>query len=116
MRSFLQYFDNATDQRWDTLGNNFLVKFNINKKRGRALFTNNGRLIYSMLFGTEKDLPTDVRYEVRSNYFDYHITRAIEVKENNRTIWVVDMAEDDKRLTLRVENNEMEEVQNYIDG
>jgi len=116
VRSFLQYFDNATNERWDTLGNNFLVKFNIKNKQARALFSNNGRLIYSILFGTEKDLPTELRYRVRSAYFDYHITRSIEVQENRRTIWIVEMADHDKRLTVRVEDNEMEEVQRYIDN
>ena len=116
VRSFLQYFDNATNERWDTLGNNFLVKFNINHKQARALFGNNGRLIYSILFGTEKDLPTDVRHQVRSAYNDYHITRSIEVQENRRTIWIVEMADNDKHLTVRIEDNEMEVVQRYIDN
>ncbi len=116
VRSFMQYFDNASNERWDTLGNNFLVKFTLNNKQGRALFTNKGNLIYSILVGTEKELPAGIRYQVRSNYFDYHIVRATEVYQNRCTAWIVELACDDKRLTLRLEDGEMEEVLGYTDN
>ena len=116
VRSFIQYFDKAANERWDTLGNNFLVKFTLNNRQARALFTNKGNLVYSILVGTEKDLPEDVRYQVRSNYFDYHITRTTEVNQNRSTGWIVELACNDKRLTVRVEDNEMEVVQDYIDN
>jgi len=114
VRSFVQYFDNATNEHWYTHGRDYLVKFNIHDREARALFNKDGRLVYSILFGTEKNLPDDIRYEVRSNYFDYHITKTSEVKEAGRIIWVIDMINDEKHLTLRVENNEMEEVLKFI--
>jgi hypothetical protein len=34
-------------------------------------------------------MPADVRKIVKSEYYDYTITMAIEVKENCRDIWIV---------------------------
>jgi len=74
--------------------------------------TKNGKLINVTTYGTEKDLPADVRKIVKREYYDYKIAVAIEVKENNRDIWVVQLDNASEQIAVKIEDGEMEEVQN----
>ena len=113
VRSFLQYFEDAGSEHWYASGRDWLVKFTISNRQARALFTNDGFLVYSILFGTEKDLPEDILQQVRNNYSGYRITKTSKVKENKRTIWVVQMIKDKQHLIVRLEDGDMEEVQEF---
>ena len=68
-------------------------------------------MIYSICYGTEKDLPTNIRKMVKSVYYDYTINMTMQVNEHNRTIWLVLLEDSDKFLTVRIDNDEMEEAQ-----
>jgi len=110
-KSFESYFANAQNPTWYSINKNYLIKFMTDDNLNHALFTEKGKLVYHISYGYEKNLPTDVRKLVKSSYYDYDITRAIKVTEGNRLIWVVNL-EDAKTLVLvRVEQDEMEEVQ-----
>lgn len=61
----------------------------------------------------EKDMPSDVRKIVKSKYYNYMITLAIEVKQNDRDIWIVNMKDDSTYITVKVEDREMELVQQF---
>lgn len=78
----------------------------------RALFTQKGKLIYSINYGSEINLPIDIRKIVKSTYYDYNIISAIEVNQNKKIVWVVKLAGFKKTISVRVENGEMEEIEN----
>jgi hypothetical protein len=110
---FYRVFKNAETVKWYEIDKNFLVKFFMDNQEQRALFNKRGGLIYHISYGSEKNLPTEIRRMVKTNYLDYNITMAIKVCENDRTIWVVNL-EDAKSLVLvRVEDSEMEEIHNF---
>jgi hypothetical protein len=109
---FNKQFTGATDDRWYDLDKKFLVRFYMNDQKHQSLFNKKGLLIYDISFGTEKNLPTDVRKQVKSIYFDYSITLVFKVEEDKRTIWVVNMEDNKTLITVRVEDGEMEEVKN----
>ena len=69
--------------------------------------------LFILTYGTEKNLPADVRKIIKSEYYDYAITMAIEVKENYRDIWVVKLDNSLEQTTIRVEDNEIEQVQQF---
>ena len=50
---------------------------------------------------------------VRSEYFDYSITSATEIMEDKRDIWVVQLQHASEVLSVRIENGEMEQVQQF---
>ena len=116
-KSFAQYFAGATGQNWSKAGINFFTSFYVNGVDNHALFDKRGHLIYSISYGSEKDLPADVRKIIKSEYYDYVITQAIEVKlikQDERDIWVVNMKDDNTYLTVRVdEDGEMEKMQEF---
>ena len=110
-KSFGQYFKGATHQRWYQIEKNFLVKFIQNDQENRALFTKNGSLVYHISYGTEKNLPSDVRGLVKSTYYDQSITRVLKVNQDKRNIWVISLEDAKDYVMIRVEDMEMEETQ-----
>ena len=84
-----------------------------NDQKNKALFQKNGYLIYHIVYGKETNMPDDIRKIVKTNYLDYNITSAINVKESGRNIWVVNVEDNKKFILVRVEDGELEEVGNY---
>lgn len=116
IQSFKGTFKDAIDPIWYRLDKNYLVKFIMNEQKNTALLNKNGRLIYNIGYGFEKDLPTDISDLVNGSYGDYKILHAIHVNENNRSIWVVNLEGLKKLIVVRVEDGELEEVGNYVKG
>jgi hypothetical protein len=98
---------------WSMAGKNFHYRFYLNGIPAEALFAKNGYLIYLVRHGNEKNMSSDVRQIVKSKYFDYTITNAIEVKQNGEDIWILKMKENSDHLTVRVEDGQMEVVENF---
>ena len=112
-KSFTGYFTGISGQNWSMAGNNFHNSFYTNGNRASALFDKHGHLIYAITYVREKDMPSDVRKIVKSKYYDYMITLAIEVKQNDRDIWIVNMKDDSTYITVREEDGEMELEQQF---
>ena len=111
--AFVKSFGDATNLNWSKVGKNFLARFSIAGKERRVLFTKKGNIIYSIVYGLENDLPAETRKLVKSAYIDHTIATAIEVKEENRTIWVIRLEDATSLIFVRVENGEMEETKHY---
>ena len=78
-----------------------------------ALFTKGGQLVYHISFGTEKNLPTEIRHIVKTNYYDQTITWICQVNQNDRSIWVIGMEDPKFIVRVRVEDMELEETQRF---
>jgi hypothetical protein len=48
-----------------------------------------------------------------AGYPDYNVTRAVNVKMDNRDLWVVNLESLKKWIIVRVEDGQMDEVENY---
>ena len=112
-RSFRQNFKDALNPRWFEIEQNFLVKFIIDDKENRALFTKNGILVYHISTGIERHLPSEVIKLVKSTYYDYSIKTIHSVFQNNSSCWVVSMEGDKNWVIVHVKNDEMTEVKKY---
>lgn len=99
-RAFIKLFGEESEQNWSITGQNFLNRFHVNGVLTNALFSKNGQLIYTITYGTEKQLPAG-------------ITAATEIMEDKRDIWVVQLQNDSEVITVRIENREMEQVQQF---
>jgi hypothetical protein len=112
-KGFSKYFNEAEmPMSWYRVNKNYLVKFMIYDEQNRALFSKKGKLIYHISYGYEKNLPPEISAMVKEAYSDYNVTRAIKVDEAGRTIWVVNIETASIIKLLRIEDDEMEEVQN----
>ena len=112
-KSFVRHFAGASEQNWSMVGNDFHNNFYINGVLTRALFDVKGHLIYTITYGTEKDIPANVKDMVTGEYPNYAISMAINVKEGGRDIWVVKLDNNEQQLTIRVEYNETEQVMQF---
>jgi hypothetical protein len=113
MEAFNTDFKDAVSPRWFQINKNFLVKFISEDQKHNTLYKKNGYMIYDIAYGQEKSLPDNIRKLVKSNYVEYNITNAINVKQENRNIWVINLEDAKKLVLVRVEDGALEEVENY---
>jgi hypothetical protein len=78
----------------------------------RVLLHRKGKLIYKITYGKEKHLPVNIRKMVKGNYVEFVITAASLVEEDKREIWVINLEDDSRYVSVSVENNEMSENMN----
>lgn len=112
-QSFHNYFKEATDVNWNMVGNDYLVSFKTAEMKTRALFSKSGVLLYTLHYGSEKNLPASIDEQVRSTYYDYQITSAIQVNIGKHNIWIVNLKDNASYIILRIEDNQMEVMQQY---
>ena len=110
--AFNASFKDAVSPTWYRLDKDYLVKFITGDMNNTALFKKNGAMVYQISYGNESNLPNEVRHLVKSNYVDYNIVQTINVKQDNRNIWVVNLEDDKKLVIARVEEGALEEVSN----
>ena len=112
-RSFNKEPEDTIEQNWSMVGDNFLNRFYVNGRPVSALFNMNGNMIYAVMYGKEKDLPSTARWMIMKEYPGYTISAATEVKQDKRDIWVVQLKNTYEVITVRIENDAMEEVQQF---
>ena len=113
LKHFNRKFSNADNIKWEEAEGNFLATFLTGETLNTSLFDKKGRMIYAINYGSEKDLPADVKYIITKKYINYTITSAAKILQDNRKIWVATLAGDRNYITARVEDGEIEEIENF---
>ncbi len=113
LNAFSKSFPDATDARWSRVEKRFVVDFIKDKKSHKNLYTAKGNLIYSLCYGSEKDLPRDIRKIVKREYIDYNITQAVEANEDSRNVWLINLDDDNNFITVAVENGSIGELSRF---
>lgn len=113
MRTFLQYFEGATEVHWNLSNNRYLASFKNAGRMCKALFDYNGRLLYAIQYVAEKDLPREVRKQLRSAYDDYKIVAITEMDANNIKSWTVNLQDADNLIVVRVTDGSLDELHRY---
>jgi hypothetical protein len=112
-KAFKKAFPDAEELSWYKYDKEYLAKFIIKDMNHNTLYRKNGVMKYDISYGYETNLPEKIKEMVMGVYDNYKITRAINVKVTDRNIWVVKMEGMKKYLTVRVENEEMDEVESF---
>lgn len=107
-------FKDAVSPAWYKLNKNYLVYFIADDMNNRALYRKNGHMVYNFRYGFEKHLPADVKEAVKAAFNNYDITSAINVQQDNRNIWLVNLQDWDKLIIARVEKGKMDDVAEYF--
>jgi hypothetical protein len=113
-KAFKKTFPKAQNLKWYSVNKYYLVKFIENDIKHQTLFTKKGYMKYDISYGTEMLLPTVLRTKVKETYDEYDISRVANVKEAGRSIWVINLDNTKHFILVRMEEEDMEEVQRLV--
>ena len=112
-KAFKKAFPDAEELSWYKYDKEYLAKFIIKDMNHNTLYRKNGVMKYDISYGYETNLPEKIKEMVTGVYDNYKIIRAINIKVTDRNIWVVKLEGMKKYVTVRVENEEMDEVESF---
>ena len=112
-KAFKKAFPDAEDLNWYKYDREYLAKFIIKDMNHNTLYRQNGVMKYDISYGYQHNLPEKIKDMVTGVYDNYKIIRAINIKVTERNIWVIKLEGMKKYLTVRVENEEMDEVESF---
>ncbi len=82
----------------------------------KNFYNRNGKLLYTIDYYGEKELPAAVRDQVKAVYYDFTIMTVEEVKQADKHIYFVDLEDATRLKKVRVCDGEMEEVVDLVRG
>lgn len=113
LRYFTTPFEDAENITWGKVEDNVLAEFTIGNIKTRSLFDKRGNLVYTIDYADEKLLPKNYKQMIHSDYAGYKINQVARVNEALREVWIVKLEAPDRFVTVRIENNQPEEVEKF---
>ena len=91
LSSFRKEFSKATNITWmpKKEQNLYHAKFQYNDETVEAFFNEDGNLVSTARFISERQLPILIMKEILADYGDYHIRQVVEFANENETNYVV---------------------------
>ncbi|MBS1532261.1 MAG: hypothetical protein JSU01_18310 [Bacteroidetes bacterium] len=108
--AFKSKFKDAVAPRWYVLDKNYLVKFIMEDQKNSALYGKDGKLIYHLAYGGEKNLPKDYLDMVNNAYPGCKIVTAVRAEQNKRTVWLINVEYKKYYVLTKIESDELEEI------
>jgi hypothetical protein len=106
-RDFWQRAGEQKDEKWYKDSKGYVAEYEAGPVKARYVYSKKGDWAYSILTYGEKQLPEEVRRQVRSNYYDYHITWVKEVNEEDAVVYVVHLEDEASWKDVAVQDGEM---------
>lgn len=116
IKKFEKQFSDATDAAWMKTSNGFVVRFTAKGIQNWAYLSRHGNCQGCVRYYTEKELPADVRQQVRSSYYDYTITFVKEVNYNHSTAYLITIEDETTWKVIHVVNGETEVSEEHLKG
>lgn len=114
IRDFTKEFKQAQDATWFVIDDGFVVKFKQNGIETRADYNKKGIRLHTIRTYDESKLPTGIRHQVKSTYYDYDIVQVQEIeKPANAFTYIVHLEGKTKLINLRISDGDMEEWQKF---
>jgi len=114
LKAFQRSFGNVDNVTWyEPKNGGYIAKFVNADVKTIVAYNPRGNWSYTINYYGEKKLPADVRKTVKSTYYDYSIFGIAEVHFDEETVYMIYMQDDGHFKTIRVYNNEMQEVESY---
>ena len=111
LKSFKTQYSNAEKVEWSQVNKNYLAKFKTGNMKMETLLNKHGKILYSIAYLSQKDVPANVKSLVNAAYPEHIITLVAKVTKKNRQIWVITAAGQYNDIRARVEGNQVEEVE-----
>ncbi|HEY1021482.1 MAG TPA: hypothetical protein VGE06_04185 [Flavisolibacter sp.] len=113
LRSFEQSFKEAQNAFWVTSGNTTFAEFKTGDQQAVVSFTKGGRITHTVLYGTEKHLPSYEKELIRYDYPGYVITSTQEVTIRHIKAWVALLQNHQELIRVRVLDGEIYELERF---
>lgn len=107
LNSFQHSFAGAHNPFWEVLNDEYYAHFQSNDRQALAAFRKNGRIDYTIYYGTEKHLPAYEKNLVQSNFTGYTITATQQIMKNNVEAWLVTLENKKDIYKVKVEDDEV---------
>lgn len=107
-KKFVKQFPDGQDDTWTKTREGFAVRFTVRGIVNRAYLDKRGNFDGLIRYYGEKDLPQDVRHQVKSTYYDYSIRLVQEVTRNGATAYLVTVEDKTTLKIIRVVDGEMD--------
>ena len=112
-RDFWNKVGDSKDEKWYRYSDGFIAEYTDGPVTGRYQYDCQGRPVYSILTYSERQLPADVRQEVRSRYYDYKIGWVKEVSQEGATAYVVHLDDSLSWKELAVQDGEIRVLKEF---
>jgi hypothetical protein len=116
VRNFWQTFGDSKNETWYYLPEGALAEFQENGVSYRVSYSKKGEWVYTLKQYTEKELPEDVRAQVKSVYYDYRIGWVKEVDQAGMFVYLVHIENERESKTIRLADGEMEVAEVFQAG
>jgi len=108
VKDFRKAFKSCTDEKWFKLEDGFIAKFTQSDIPHRVDYDRKGNWIATTRYYSEKELPKEVRKQVKSVYYDYSITSVQELRFHEHLVYLINIEDDSNILTIRICDGEMD--------
>ena len=112
-RDFLQRAGDQKDEHWYKGALGYQAEYSEGPVKAMYSYDKRGKFVFSVLTYGENRLPEDIRYIVRSTYFDYGIGWVKEVNEAQNLVYVVHMENDKSWMEVAVQDGEMRVLREF---
>jgi len=117
LSSFNTLFGNARNVIWTTYGKNLpYVYFETPEKTHRAAFDKNARLVYTLSYYHEEQLPYTVLFQVKDAYYGKSIFSVTEVNVSDKTAYLIILEDKTTWRHIKVLDGEITEEKLMIKG
>lgn len=114
-RDFLAQYKSVSDTRWVVSGNGLLaVYFTCEGITTRRYYSKKGIYEYMLRYYNEDKLHHNIRHLVKSTYYDFNIFHVTEVCKRGSIVFLIEIHDKNSWKTIKVEDNEMEVVNEFV--
>jgi hypothetical protein len=114
IRNFLKTYREVSGEKWIEVKDGFVAMFNYNGMDYQVAYTKKGNLLRTIRSYSEDKMPMDLRHIVKSNYYDYDITRVHEIETPLAPItYVVQLVGKKELINLEIYEGQIEELQKF---
>lgn len=114
LKDFTKFYKQAKNEYWLTAKNGgFVVGFMAADIKTYVTYNKKGRWMYAIKRYDESQLAKQIKTDIRYAYPDYTILGAEEITVPQKLIYLVHIFKGTKLITLRICDNEMEEIETF---
>jgi hypothetical protein len=115
-KKFEKQFPEVSGETWIKTHDGYVVRFNSDDINNWVFLDKKGNVVGTMRYYDENDLPSDIRDQVKTRFYDYKIISVQEVTVANSTAYLVSIKANHEWKIIKVGEEEVSIYKEYEDG